>query len=86
MRGERSWFAIDFKSFEIPLEEVGGKLLGRILERGRGFSSWINFWELSLCHLLDGVEACCMDEDGSFATKSEWKMVESSGWSTVQRS
>ena len=31
MRGERSWFAIDFKSFEIPLEEVGGKLLGRIL-------------------------------------------------------
>ena len=47
MRGERSWFAIDFKSFEIPLEEVGGKLLGRILERGRGFSSWINFWELS---------------------------------------
>ena len=46
------------KTFEILIEEVKGKLLGKILERGRGFSSWIRFGELSLFHLLDGVELC----------------------------
>ena len=62
MRGGKSWFVVESKSFEILLEEVGGKLLGRIVERSRGFSSWIRFGESSLCNMLDGVEACCRNE------------------------
>ena len=33
------------------------------MEKGRGFSGWIRFGDLSLCYLLEGVEACCRNED-----------------------
>ena len=57
--GGRCWFAMESKSFEISVEEVGGKLRGIILEKSRGFSSWIRFGEFNLRCLLDEVEACC---------------------------
>ncbi|RVW91099.1 hypothetical protein CK203_039965 [Vitis vinifera] len=60
-RGGRSWFAIESKSFELQVEEVGGKLRGCMWERCRGITSWIRFGEVSLSWLLDGVEACCRD-------------------------
>ena len=69
MRGGRSWFAVESKSFEISLQEVGGKLSGRIVERSKGFSSLIRFGEFSLRNLLDGVEACCRDEAGKRCSK-----------------
>ena len=69
MRGAKSWFPVESKSFKISLEEVGGKLSGRIVERSKGFSSWIRFREFSLCNLLDGVEACCRDEVGKRCSK-----------------
>ena len=47
---------MDLKTFKIFVEEVRGKLLGKILERGRGCSNWIRFGEVSLSYLLDGVE------------------------------
>ena len=48
-------------SFEILVEDLGGKLKGCIWERSRGVSSWIRFGEASLRYLLDGVEACCKE-------------------------
>ena len=51
------------KSLELLVEDVGGKLKGCIWERSRGVSSWIRFGEVSLCCLLDGVEACCREID-----------------------
>ncbi|RVW97119.1 hypothetical protein CK203_030038 [Vitis vinifera] len=39
--GGRCWFAMELKSFEISVEDVGGKLCGIILERWRDFSLWI---------------------------------------------
>ena len=61
MRGGRSWFAVDSKSFEISVE-FREKLKGIIVERSRGFTSWIRFGSLSLCCLLEGVEAYCRGE------------------------
>ncbi|KAL6318438.1 hypothetical protein AAG906_041204 [Vitis piasezkii] len=62
MRGGRSWFAVDSKSFEISVDVFREKLKGIIVERSRGFTSWIRFGSLSLCCLLEGVEACCRGE------------------------
>ena len=47
-KGGRSWFAVEAKSFEILVEDVGGKLRGCIWERSRGVSSWVRFGEASL--------------------------------------
>ena len=67
MRGRSCWFEIELKSFEVLVEEVRGKLKGIILERSRGFSSWIRFGELSLRNLLEGIEECCREEkEGRF--------------------
>ena len=60
-RGGRSWFGVESKSFELQVEVVEGKLKGRIWEICRGTTSWIRFGEVSLSHLLDGVEAYCRD-------------------------
>ena len=51
------------KSFDLLVEEVGGKLRGFIKERGRGLSAWIRFGDMGLHCLLEGVESCCRDED-----------------------
>ena len=32
------------------------------MDKGRGFSDWIRFGDLSLRLLLEGVEDCCKDE------------------------
>ena len=63
VRGGRSWFVVESKSFEILVEDLGGKLKGCIWERSRGVSSWIRFGEVSLRCLLEGVEACCREVD-----------------------
>ena len=43
--GNRGWFFVDFKSFEISLEGEGKKFKGIITERRRGIASWIRFGE-----------------------------------------
>ena len=58
-KGGKCWFAVESKTFEISIEVVRGKLRGTILERSKGFSSWIRFGEKSLSLLLEGVEAWC---------------------------
>ena len=40
------------------MELVKSKVIGKIVERGRGFSSWIKFGERCLVALLEGVEDC----------------------------
>ena len=62
-RGGRVWFAVESKSFEILIDEVGGKLRGCIWERSKGITSWIRFGDVSLCRLLAGVEFCCRGRD-----------------------
>ena len=62
-RGRRSCFVVESKSFEILVEELGGKLKGCIWERCKGISSWIRFGEASLRCLLDGVETCCRESN-----------------------
>ena len=59
MREDRSWFAVDSKSFEISMDVFGEKLKGIIVEISKGFTSWIRFGRLSLCCLLEGVKAYC---------------------------
>ncbi|RVW37083.1 hypothetical protein CK203_084577 [Vitis vinifera] len=54
MRGGKCWFAIESKTFDVSLEEVRGKLRGTIVERSRGFSSWIRFGVTSLRKFLEG--------------------------------
>ncbi|RVW84524.1 hypothetical protein CK203_041270 [Vitis vinifera] len=58
-RGGRCWFAVDSKSFEISVEVFGKRCKGIIVERSRGFTSWVRFGSFSLCCLLEKVEACC---------------------------
>ena len=61
---------MDSKSFEISVDVFGEKLKGIIVERSRGFTSWIKFGSLSLCCLLEGVEACCRGESAKRFVKS----------------
>ena len=61
-RGGRCWFGVDSKSFEISVDVSGERLKGIIVEKSRGFTSWIRFGNLNLCCLLEGVEACCRGE------------------------
>ena len=65
--GGKCWFGsfwrkmlvgVESKSFEISLESVKGKVFGKIVKRGRGYSSWIRFGERGLAWLLEGVETC----------------------------
>ncbi|KAL6349008.1 hypothetical protein AAG906_033664 [Vitis piasezkii] len=62
-RGGRRWFAVESKSFELLIDEVGGKLRGCIWERCKGITSWIRFGDASLSSLLAGVESCCRGRD-----------------------
>lgn len=52
------------KSFEISIEQVKGKMVGKIVERGRGFSTWIRVGERGLARLLEEVETCCEGKAG----------------------
>ncbi|RVW74378.1 hypothetical protein CK203_056810 [Vitis vinifera] len=71
MRGGKSGFAVDAKSFEISKDAFREKLKGIIMERSRGFTSWIKFGGLSLCCLLEGVEACCKGEHAKSSVRTE---------------
>ena len=55
----RCWFAIESKSFEISIDQAGGRVVGMITERGRGFVEWIKFGAKSLSQLLKMVEDFC---------------------------
>ena len=63
LRGGRRWFAVESKSFELLIDDVGGKMRGCIWERCRGLTSWIKFGDASLSSLLAGVETCCRGSD-----------------------
>ena len=56
------WVAIESKTSEVSIEEIKGKLKGIIVERSRGFSSWIRFGVSSLRKLLECFEECCREE------------------------
>ena len=62
-RGGRRWFAVESKSFELLIDDVGGKSRGCIWERCRGLTSWIRFGDASLSCLLAGVETYCRGSD-----------------------
>ena len=53
---------MDSRSFEISVDVFGENLKGIVMERSRGFTSWIRFGSISLCCLLEGVKACCKGE------------------------
>ncbi|RVX18533.1 hypothetical protein CK203_006749 [Vitis vinifera] len=53
---------VDSKSFEISMHVFGEKLKGIIVKRSKGLTLWIKFGSLSLCCLLEGVEAYCRGE------------------------
>ena len=38
-KGRKSWFTMDFKSFEVVFDVLKGCLHGRIFGRGRGMSN-----------------------------------------------
>ena len=42
------WFGVESKTFEISLELGKGKMVGKIVEKGRRFSAWIRFGERAL--------------------------------------
>ena len=67
---ERRWFAVESKSFELLVDDVGGKLRRCIWERCRGLPSWIRFGDASLSSLLDGVETYCRRSDNR-----SWSLV-----------
>ncbi|RVX21823.1 hypothetical protein CK203_001667 [Vitis vinifera] len=82
-RGGKSWFAMEFKSFELQVEVIGGKLKECTWERCRGTTSWIRFGEVSLSRLLDSVEACCRD-NGNRRWVLDWEKGGGNiGWSVV---
>ena len=64
-KGGKCWFAVESETFEISIEVVRGKPIGIILERNKGFSSWIRFGKKSLSFLLEGVEAWCREKSSS---------------------
>lgn len=63
---------MDSKSFNLSVEEVGGKSRGFIEKRGRGLSTWIRFGDVSLRRLLARMESCYKDED-LVGRSSEWE-------------
>ncbi|RVW78030.1 hypothetical protein CK203_044894 [Vitis vinifera] len=85
LKGERCWFAVDSKTFDLSIKVVRGKLKGLIVERGKGLSAWIRFGEVSLGRLLERVEACCREllegveaccrEEGALRWNTVWRMV-----------
>ena len=58
MRGGKAWFAIEAKSFDICVEEVGKRLKGCVRYRSKGFTMWVKFGDYSLKCLLNGIEEC----------------------------
>ena len=58
LRGGKTWFAFEAKSFEIEVEEAKKGLRGCIWERRKGITSWIRFGGRSLIRLLTSLEDC----------------------------
>ena len=58
MRGGKTWFALEAKSFDIEIKEYCEKLKGCMRERCKGVTSWIRFGDMGLQNLLSGLEEC----------------------------
>ncbi|RVW19568.1 hypothetical protein CK203_115098 [Vitis vinifera] len=57
--GDKCWFGVESKTFEILVDEAKGKVLGTVCERSPNFSSWIRFSSKGFSFLLEGAETCC---------------------------
>ena len=75
--GNRGWFSVDSKSFEISLEGEGKKFKGIITEIRRGIASWIRFGEEGIRNLLTRVETFC--KEGSKSLNGR-RMEGFTGW------
>ena len=60
--GRKKWFVVDSKFFKISMEGKGNKFKGFIMERRKGFVSWICFGESGMRNLLKGVEIIHKEE------------------------
>ena len=60
-RGSKKWFFVNSKSFEVLLEGERRQSRVFIIERSRGFVSWIRFGEEGVRNLLKGIEICGRD-------------------------
>ena len=79
-KGNKKWFSIDSKSFEISVEGEGKKMKGFITERRKGYVSWICLREEDLRNLLKGVEFFCK-EKSKVKRVFDWKENgDSSNW------
>ena len=72
MRGEKKWFSIDSKSFEISVKCEGRSLKGYTTERRKGAVSWIKFEEEGLNTLFKCIDQC-YKEGGNTRRIFEWK-------------
>ena len=61
-KGNKKWFSVNSKSFEISVEGEGKKMKGFITKRRKGYVSWICLREEGLRYLLKGVEIFCKEE------------------------
>ena len=61
-KGNKKWFSVNSKSFEISVEGEGKKMKGFITKRRKGYVSWICLREEGLRYLLKGVEFFCKEE------------------------
>ena len=69
----RSWFSVDYKSFEIKEVGEGTKAQVFITERRRGRSSWIFFGKEGVKILTKGVETFARGGSGRDGEGLEWK-------------
>ena len=56
MRGGKDGWLLNRNSFEISVEETSRKVKGVIVERSKGFVSWIRFGSKGLGSLLEVLE------------------------------
>ena len=56
MRGGKTWFALEAKSFDIEIKEYGEKLKGCFRERCKVVTSWKRFDDVGLQNLLLRLE------------------------------
>ena len=59
LRGGKTWFAFEAKSFEIEVEEAKKGLRGCIWERRKRITSWIRFGGAQFNSSIDGFRRLC---------------------------
>lgn len=66
MEGSKDWFGVEAKSFEILVEVLEGRVVGKPLDQSRGFFSGMRFREGSLVTLHEGLEEWCQEGGRSY--------------------